>query len=481
MPANYFFSSLFNVEKHAMNYRVEHDTLGQVKVPSDRYWGAQTQRSLENFQIGESASMPIEIIKAYGYIKKAAAIVNNKYRLLSSKKTGLIIKVCDEIIAGKLNDHFPLVVWQTGSGTHTNMNVNEVIANRAHVLEGNLLGKGERVIHPNDDVNKSQSTNDTFSAAMHISAYSVVMEKTIPAVETLRNSMKRKELEFNNLVKVGRTHMMDATPLTLGQEFSGYVSQLDYALQALQNSLRPLLELPLGGTAVGTGVNSPGGFDKDIAREIKQLIGYPFQSTTNKFSMIAAHDVIVENHGTLKRLAVSLMKIANDIRMLASGPRCGIGEIELPANEPGSSIMPGKVNPTQPEALTMVCAQVMGNDTTINIGGSNGHFELNTFKPVIIFNFLQSANLLADAIVSFSKKGIEGLKPNEKKIREHLENTLMLVTALNNHIGYEKASEIAKKAYNEGKTLREAAIETGYVTDEQFEKWVNPGKMTSPD
>lgn len=463
-----------------MNYRVEYDTIGPVNVPSDRYWGAQTQRSVENFKIGESGSMPLEVIKAYGYIKKAAAIVNNKHELLSKRKMDLIIKVCDEIISEKLNDHFPLVIWQTGSGTHTNMNVNEVIANRAHVIEGNSLGKGERLIHPNDDVNKSQSTNDTFSAAMHISAYSVVMEDTIPAVETLRNSLQEKAREYKKIIKVGRTHLMDATPLTLGQEFSGYVSQLDYALQALKNSLSPLLELPLGGTAVGTGLNTPKGFDKDIAGEIKQLTGYPFQPSTNKFSMIAAHDTIVEAHGTLKRLAVSLMKIGNDIRMLASGPRCGIGEIELPANEPGSSIMPGKTNPTQPEALTMVCAQVIGNDTTINIGGSNGHFELNTFKPVIIYNFLQSARLLADSIVSFSNNNIEGLNANENRIREHLENTLMLVTALNNHIGYEKASEIAKKAYNEGKTLRHAAIETGYVNEQQFDEWVNPGSMTRP-
>ncbi|MFO8235537.1 MAG: class II fumarate hydratase [Bacteroidales bacterium] len=464
-----------------MNYRVEYDTLGSVNVPLNKYWGAQTQRSVENFKIGEPGSMPMEIVRAYGYIKKAAAIVNHKKGLLSRHKMELITRVCDEINEGMLDDHFPLVIWQTGSGTHTNMNVNEVISNRAHAMDGGLPDKGDKQIHPNDDVNKSQSTNDTFSAAMHIAAYSMLQNKTIPAAETLKNSIYQKSFEYKDLVKVGRTHLMDATPLTLGQELSGYSAQLGHALEALRNTLIHLSELPLGGTAVGTGVNSPKGFDKDVVIELQQLTNFPFKPASNKFSMIAAHDAIVETHGALTRLAVSLMKIANDIRMLASGPRGGLGELELPSNEPGSSIMPGKVNPTQAEALTMVSAQVMGNDTTIKVSGSNGHFELNTFKPVIISNFLHSARLIADAMLSFSEKSIQGLKANENAIKKHLDNTLMLVTALNNHIGYDKASEIAKKAYNEGKTLREAALETGYLTGQQFDTWIRPENMTKPD
>lgn len=461
-----------------MNYRTEYDTHGPVSVPADKYWGAQTQRSLENFNIGNAASMPKELVHAYGHLKKAAAITNFNHGLLSQKKKDIIIHVCDEIINGKLDAHFPLVVWQTGSGTHTHMNVNEVIANRAHVMNGGKLGEGERILHPNDDVNKSQSSNDTFPTAMHIAAYKTLKEHTIPAVEGLRNALAAKSDEFKTITKIGRTHWMDATPLTLGQEFSGYVSQLDHGLKALNNTLKHLLELAIGGTAVGTGLNAPEGYDVDVVKELSGLTGYPFTPAENKFESLAANDAIVESHGALKTLSGSLMKIANDIRTLASGPRSGIGELLLPANEPGSSIMPGKVNPTQTEALTMVCTQVMGNDVTINAAGASGHFELNVFKPVMIFNFLQSAKLLGDACISFNKNCVAGIKANTDKIQNHLKNSLMLVTALNNHIGYEKAAEIAKKAHTEQLTLKEAAIKSGYVTAAQFDKWVDPDKLT---
>ncbi len=452
--------------------------MGTVKVPADRYWGAQTQRSYENFPVGPRGSMPREIIHAFGYLKKAAAITNEKLEILSAEKTALIVKVCDEIIEGKLDDQFPLVVWQTGSGTQSNMNCNEVIANRAHVLAGNRLGEGQTLIHPNDDVNKSQSSNDTFPTAMSIAAYKKLVEHTVPAVETLRNALAEKSTKFMNVVKIGRTHWMDATPLTLGQEFSGYVAQLDHALRAIRNTLPHLSELALGGTAVGTGLNAPKGYAELVAAEIARLTGLPFVSAENKFESLASHDAIVEAHGALKQLAVSLMKTANDIRLLASGPRCGIGEIAIPENEPGSSIMPGKVNPTQVESMTMVCAQVMGNDTTITIAGASGQFELNVFKPVIINAFLQSATLLGDSCRAFTEHCASGIEPNLPRIRQHLQNSLMLVTALNTHIGYEKAAKIAKKAHAEGTTLREAALALGFVTAEEFDAWVAPDKMT---
>jgi len=461
-----------------MTYRTEHDTMGEVKVPADKYWGAQTQRSVMNFPIGPAASMPIEIIYAFGYLKKAAAITNHKLGVLSEDKMKLICRVCDEIIAGELNDQFPLVIWQTGSGTQSNMNVNEVIANRSHVLQGNKLGEGKTQIHPNDDVNKSQSSNDTFPTAMHIAAYKKLSESTIPGLELLRDTLKKKSKAMMDVVKIGRTHWMDATPLTLGQEFSGYVSQLDHGLQALKNTLPHLAELALGGTAVGTGMNTPKGYDVEVAAQIAKLTGLPLITAKNKFESLASHDAIVESHGALKQLAVSLMKIANDIRMLASGPRSGIGEINIPANEPGSSIMPGKVNPTQVEALTMVCAQIIGNDTTIAIGGMNGHFELNVYKPVMIAGFLQSATLLADACKAFNTNCAAGIEPNHQRIKSHLDNSLMLVTALNTHIGYENAAKIAKKAHKEGKTLKEAAIELKLITAGQFDEWVVPSKMT---
>ncbi len=461
-----------------MEYRIEKDTLGEVKVPSDKYWGAQTQRSLENFKIGPGASMPLEIIRAFGYLKKAAAITNHKLGVLTAEKQQAITRVCDEIINGKLDDQFPLVVWQTGSGTQSNMNVNEVIANRAHVLAGRAFGEREKFIHPNDDVNKSQSSNDTFPTAMHIAAYKMLVEKTIPGIKLLRDTLKEKSGAFMDVVKIGRTHWMDATPLTLGQEFSGYVSQLNHGLKALENTLPHLLELALGGTAVGTGLNTPKGYADEVATQIAKLTGCPFVTADNKFESLAAHDAIVESHGALKQLAVSLMKIANDIRLMASGPRCGIAEIIIPANEPGSSIMPGKVNPTQIEAITMVCSQVMGNDVTISIGGSNGNFELNVFKPVMIANFLQSAGLLGDACVSFNDKCIADLMPNDEMIKRHLDNSLMLVTALNTHIGYDKAAQIAKKAHAEGTTLKQAALKLGFLTAEEFDKWVDPSKMT---
>jgi len=461
-----------------MDYRIEKDTMGEVQVPSEKYWGAQTERSRNNFKIGAPASMPIEIIHAFAYLKKAAAMANHELGVLAEEKKELIAKVCDEIAEGNLDDQFPLVIWQTGSGTQSNMNVNEVVANRAHVLSGNLLGEGEKLIHPNDDVNKSQSSNDTFPTAMHIAAYKVITGTTIPGITKLKKTIESKVAEFKDVVKIGRTHWMDATPLTLGQEFSGYASQLEHGLIALENTLAHLSQLALGGTAVGTGINTPKGYDVLVAEKIAELTGLPFVTAKNKFESLAAHDAIVEAHNALKQLAVSLMKIANDIRVLASGPRSGIGEIIIPENEPGSSIMPGKVNPTQIEALTMVCAQVIGNDVAIATGGMQGHFELNVFKPMMIQNLLQSARLLGDACVSFNDNCAIGIEPNHRSIERNLENSLMLVTALNTHIGYENAAKIAKKAHKEGTTLREAAVELELLTNEQFDEWVVPKKMT---
>lgn len=460
-----------------MSYRIEHDTMGEVKVPADKYWGAQTQRSKMNFEIGPEGSMPEEIIKAFAYLKKAAALTNMDLGVLDGEKAELIGKACDEILEGKLEGNFPLVIWQTGSGTQSNMNMNEVIANRGHVIHGGSLGDNEKVLHPNDDVNKSQSSNDTFPTAMHIAAYKMIVETTIPGVETLRHALNEKAEAFTDIVKVGRTHLMDATPLTLGQEFSGYVSQLDHGLASLETTLAHLTELALGGTAVGTGINTPPGYTEKVAAKIAELTGFPFITAENKFEALSAHDAIVEASGALKTLAVSLMHIGNNIRLLASGPRCSIGEIQLPANEPGSSIMPGKVNPTQNEAITMVCAQVIGNDAAITAGGMQGHFQLNVFKPVMIYNLLQAARLLGDACVSFTKNCVVGIEPNEKAVKENLENSLMLVTALNTHIGYEKAAVIAKKAHKEGTTLRQSAMELGYLTDEEFTEWVDPAKM----
>ena len=461
-----------------MEYRVEHDTMGEVKVPAEKYWGAQTQRSRDNFKIGgEKNQMPMEIIRAFAILKKSAAETNMDLGVLPKQKSDLIGKVCDEILAGKLDDQFPLVVWQTGSGTQSNMNSNEVIANRAHVLNGGSLSDDSKVIHPNDDVNKSQSSNDTFPTAMHIASYKMVVENTIPKVKKLRDTLHKKASVFTDVVKIGRTHFMDATPLSLGQEFSGYVSQLDHGLKALNNTLDHLSELALGGTAVGTGLNTPEGYAEKVAEKIAKYSGMPMRSAENKFEALAAHDAIVETHGALKQLAVSLMKIGNDIRMLCSGPRSGIGEIVIPENEPGSSIMPGKVNPTQCEALTMVCAQVIGNDVAISAGGMTGHFELNVFKPMMVFNLLNSARLIGDACESFNDNCAVGIEPNHAVIKEKLENSLMLVTALNTHIGYENAAKIAKKAHKEGTTLRKAAIELGLVTDQQFTEWVRPEDM----
>ncbi len=460
----------------SIQYRTEKDTMGIVLVPANRYWGAQTQRSSQNFTIG-GQRMPIEIIRAYAILKKAAAYSNVTCDHFSAEKANLIATVCDEISSGKLDEEFPLVVWQTGSGTQTNMNVNEVIANRAHVLTGGALTDEKKVLHPNDDVNKSQSSNDTFPTAMHIAAYSLIVEHTIPCVEQLRNVFKEKSEAFMKVVKIGRTHFMDATPLTLGQEFSGYVSQLDHSLRTIRHTLPHLSELALGGSAVGTGINVPKGYAEEVARQIAQLSGHPFITAENKFEALAAHDAIVAASGALKTLAVSLMKIANDIRILASGPRSGIGEINIPENEPGSSIMPGKVNPTQSEAMTMVCAQVMGNDVAINIGGCTGHFELNVFKPMMIYNLLQSARLLGDAADSFNKHCVVGIEPNYAVIKEHLQNSLMLVTALNTKIGYDNAAKIAKTAHAQGKTLKEVAVELGLLTPEQFDEWVVPENM----
>lgn len=461
-----------------MKFRIEKDTMGEVKVPAEKYWGAQTERSRHNFKIGRTSSMPIEIIYAFAILKKAAALTNFDLGVLAKEKADLIALVCDEITAGKHDDQFPLVIWQTGSGTQSNMNVNEVIANRGHVLWGGKLTDSKKFLHPNDDVNKSQSSNDTFPTAMHIASYKAVMEITIPGIKKLRNSLSEKAGEFKDIVKTGRTHFMDATPLTLGQEFSGYVWQLDKGLHAINRALESVAEIALGGTAVGTGLNAPDGYAVAVAKKIAVLTGLPFVSAPNKFEALAAHDAMVELSSAFRRVAVSLMKIGNDIRMLGSGPRCGIGEIILSANEPGSSIMPGKVNPTQAEALTMVAAQVMGNDVTVGIAGSNGQFELNVFKPVIVANVLESARLTGDACVSFSNHCVAGIKPNVPVIHKHLENSLMLVTSLNPHIGYNKAAEIAKKAYHENITLKEAGIALGYLTAEDFDKWVDPKRMT---
>jgi len=461
-----------------MEYRIEKDTMGEVNVPATAYYGAQTQRSIENFKIAEETyHIPAEIIRAFAYLKKAAALTNLDAGVLDKEKAELIGKVCDEILEGKLDAYFPLVVWQTGSGTQSNMNVNEVVAYRGHVLHGGELTDKEKFLHPNDDVNKSQSSNDTFPTAMHIAAYKMLAEKTIPAIEKLRNTLSEKSRQFMKVVKIGRTHFMDATPLTVGQEFSGYVSQLDHGLRAIRNTLAHLSELALGGTAVGTGINTPPGYAENVAAKIAQLTGLPFVTAENKFEALAAHDAIVESHGALKTVAVSLMKIANDIRMLSSGPRSGIGEIFIPDNEPGSSIMPGKVNPTQCEALTMISAQVMGHDVAINIGGATGHFELNVFKPMIIYNFLHSARLIADGCVSFNDKCAIGLKPIEANIKKHVDNSLMLVTALNPKIGYYKSAEIAQKAHKEGTTLKEMAVKLGYLTAKEFDEWVDPAKM----
>ncbi len=461
-----------------MEFRIEKDTMGEVSVPAHVYWGAQTQRSIENFKIAQDINkMPKEIIEAFAYLKKAAALTNVDAGVLAADKAELIATVCDEIIAGKLNDQFPLVVWQTGSGTQSNMNVNEVIAYRGHVLKGGSLNDKEKFLHPNDDVNKSQSSNDTFPTAMHIAAYKILLEVTIPGIEKLRNTLADKSKAFMHVVKIGRTHFMDATPLTVGQELSGYVSQLNHGLKAIHNSLAHLSELALGGTAVGTGINTPKGYDVNVAKHIANLTKLPFVTAENKFEALAAHDAIVEAHGALKTVAVSLMKIANDIRMLSSGPRSGIGELFIPDNEPGSSIMPGKVNPTQCEALTMIAAQVLGNDVAINIGGANGHFELNVFKPVMIYNFLHSARLIGEGCVSFNDKCAVGIEPIEANIKKHVDNSLMLVTALNTKIGYYKAAEIAQKAHKEGTTLKEMAVKLGYLTPEEFDQWVIPGNM----
>ncbi|MFQ3215454.1 MAG: fumarate hydratase class II [Marivirga sp.] len=460
-----------------MEYRIEKDTMGEVKVPADKYWGAQTERSRNNFKIGVEASMPLEIIKGFAYLKKAAAHTNFELGVLSEGKKILISQVCDEILAGKHNDQFPLVIWQTGSGTQSNMNVNEVVANRAQEVGGKKIGE-EKLIHPNDDVNKSQSSNDTFPTGMHIACYKMIVETTIPGVEKLRDTLVSKVKDFESVVKIGRTHLMDATPLTLGQEFSGYVSQLNHGIKALKNTLEHLAEVALGGTAVGTGINTPAGYSELVAKKIADFTGLPFITAENKFEALAAHDAIVETHGALKQMAVSLNKIGNDIRMLASGPRSGIGEINIPANEPGSSIMPGKVNPTQCEALTMVCVQVMGNDVAITIGGTQGHYELNVFKPLMAANFLQSARLIGDACVSFNDNCAIGIEPNKARIQEHLDNSLMLVTALNTKIGYEKAAKIAKTAHENGTRLKEEAINLGYLTAAEFDEWVRPEEMT---
>lgn len=461
-----------------MDYRIEKDTMGEVKVPAHAYYGAQTQRSIDNFRIAQDINrMPKEIIRAFAYLKKAAAITNQEAGVLAKNKATLIGKVCDEIIKGQLDDYFPLVVWQTGSGTQSNMNVNEVVAYRGHVLKGGKLTDKEKFLHPNDDVNKSQSSNDTFPTAMHIAAYTILMETTIPGIKKLRDTLAKKSKQYMKVVKIGRTHFMDATPLTVGQEFSGYVSQLDHGLKAIKNALPHLSELALGGTAVGTGINTPPGYPGKVAKQIAKLTGLPFITAENKFEALAAHDAIVEAHGALKMVAVSLMKIANDIRMLSSGPRSGIGELFIPDNEPGSSIMPGKVNPTQCEALSMIAAQVMGNDVAISIGGSNGHFELNVFKPVMIYNFLHSARLIGDGCISFNDKCAVGLEPIKANIKKHVDNSLMLVTALNTKIGYYKAAEIAQKAHKEGTTLKEMAVKLGYVTPKEFDEWVVPENM----
>ncbi|RNL75541.1 class II fumarate hydratase [Sinomicrobium pectinilyticum] len=460
-----------------MEYRIEKDTMGEVNVPADKLWGAQTERSRNNFKIGPSASMPLEIIYGFAYLKKAAAYTNCELGVLPEEKRDLIARVCNEILEGKHDDQFPLVIWQTGSGTQSNMNVNEVVANRAHQLAGKTIGEGEKTLQPNDDVNKSQSSNDTFPTGMHIAIYKKIIEVTIPGVTRLRDTLKKKSEEFRDVVKIGRTHLMDATPLTLGQEFSGYVSQLDHGLKALNNTLDHLSELALGGTAVGTGINTPDGYAEKVAEYIAKFTELPFKSAKNKFEALASHDALVETHGALKQLAVSLNKIANDIRLMASGPRSGIGEIFIPANEPGSSIMPGKVNPTQCEALTMVCAQVIGNDVAVSVGGTQGHYELNVFKPVMAANLLQSAQLIGDACVSFEEHCASGIEPNHNRIKELVNNSLMLVTALNTKIGYYKAAEIANTAHKNGTTLKEEAVNLGYLTPSEFDEWVKPEDM----
>ena len=461
----------------AEGFRIEHDTMGEVQVPANKYWGAQTERSRNNFKIGTPASMPLEIVHAFAHLKKSAAQTNAQLGALSSEKAEMISAVCQEILQGIHDDQFPLVIWQTGSGTQSNMNVNEVVANRAHVLNGGKLDDADKVVHPNDDVNKSQSSNDTFPTAMHIACYKMVHDITIPGLKVLRNTLDAKSKEFMDVVKIGRTHLMDATPLTLGQELSGYVSQIDHGIKALENTLSHLSELALGGTAVGTGINTPKGYAELVAKKIAESTGLPLITAKNKFEALAAHDAIVESHGALKQIAVSLNKIANDIRMLASGPRSGIGELLIPANEPGSSIMPGKVNPTQAEAMTMVCARVMGNDVAISVGGAQGHYELNVFKPLMASAFLESARLIGDAASSFNEHCAIGLEPNRVTIKKNLDNSLMLVTALNTHIGYEKAAKIAKTAYQNGTTLKEEAISLGYLTSEEFDAWVDPSKM----
>ncbi len=460
-----------------MEYRIEKDTMGKVKVPADKYWGAQTERSRNNFKIGPAGTMPLEVVYGFAYLKKAAAYSNCELGVLAEEKRDLIAQVCNEILAGKHDDQFPLVIWQTGSGTQSNMNVNEVVANRAHEIAGKKIGEGEKTIQPNDDVNKSQSSNDTFPTGMHIAAYKKIVEVTIPGVEQLRDTLQKKSEDFKDVVKIGRTHLMDATPLTLGQEFSGYVAQLNFGLKALQNSLAHLSQLALGGTAVGTGLNTPAGYDVLVAKYIADFTGLPFITAENKFEALAAHDALVETHGALKQLAVSLNKIANDIRLMASGPRSGIGELIIPANEPGSSIMPGKVNPTQAEAMTMVCAQVMGNDVAVTVGGTQGHYELNVFKPMMAANVLQSAQLIGDACVSFDVNCAAGIEPNHGRITELVNNSLMLVTALNTKIGYYKAAEIANTAHANGTTLKEEAINLGYVTAEEYDEWVKPEDM----
>ena len=475
---NQAFLSYFCGKRITMDYRIEKDTLGEVKVPKNVLWGAQTERSRSNFKIGDPSSMPIEIVHGFAYLKKAAAFTNHELGVLDITKRDLIAQVCDEILAGELDDQFPLVIWQTGSGTQSNMNVNEVISNRAHIIAGNSLGEGEKTLAPNDDVNKSQSSNDTFPTGMHIAAFKKVVEVTIPGVKQLRDALDAKAKAFKSVVKIGRTHLMDATPLTLGQEFSGYVSQLDHGLAALDFTLAHLAEVALGGTAVGTGINTPKGYSKRVAEYIAEFTGLPFITAHNKFEALAAHDAIVETHGALKQLAVSLNKIGNDIRLMASGPRSGIGEIIIPANEPGSSIMPGKVNPTQCEALTMVCAQVMGNDVAISVGGTQGHYELNVFKPMMAANILQSARLIGDACVSFTLNCVNGIEPNQTRIDELVNNSLMLVTALNTKIGYYKAAEIANKAHEEGTTLKAAALALDYLTADEFDAWVRPEDMT---
>ena len=460
-----------------MSFRAEKDTLGVVNVPKDKYWGAQTERSRNNFKIGNPGSMPIELIYGFAYLKKAAAYANAELGELEKNKRDLIAQVCDEILEGMHDDQFPLVIWQTGSGTQSNMNVNEVIANRGHVLDGQLLGEGEKTLHPNDDVNKSQSSNDTFPTGMHIAAYKRIVENTLPALYQLKKTLSEKSEQFKDIIKIGRTHMMDATPLSLGQEFSGYVAQIEYGIKAIENSLPHLAELALGGTAVGTGINTPDGYAERVAAYIAEFTGHPFVTAPNKFEALASHDAFVETHGALRQVAVSLHKIAHDIRVMSSGPRSGIGELSIPANEPGSSIMPGKVNPTQCEALTMVCAQVIGNDVSVAFGGAQGHFELNVFKPLMANNLLQSARLLADAVTSFDIHCAQGIEPNRNVIQKLVDNSLMLVTALNTKIGYYKAAEIAQKAHEENTTLRDAAIATGYISGEEFDQWVRPEDM----